>query len=457
MHKKSCVLIALLLLFLTVSTAEGQSSPKRTSTGFYWPTGTDSLGNYAGWLYDGCPWSQHPYGTYDSNLYHIGWDIQANVGDPVYAVADGEVIGISSGPFSGWPYNATDVKSKDNIGVLVKHQLADGTDFIAVYGHIIANVNQHDHVTAGKPFGKIGPYGEQSHLHFGIRPGTSTDGDLGRMTCPQQKPQNGIDGVPTNGFVDPIAWIKTKSPLGGNPAPALARAWRTQPDTSTGFLAWWWTFGICDTTRRIKAYVDDDLIIYTSSQDGPNPSHSQTKWLWPSDHKYKVEVFDYPNTPAVELSWAFAPLGQLQPVPPACSSEPVPPTPTNIPIIASTPEQPVKLFFDDLARDDLDTAINQCFAPQHRLLVKPLLDTYQSAKKDQGITLKFANLNYKIVSNDGQKGLVKVTGSATLRDKNGKQYQYSFDIDVPVFTFLNTWYIDLDIQRLQQLLDQMSR
>jgi hypothetical protein len=78
-------------------------------------------------------------------------------------------------------------------------------------------------------------------------------------------------------------------------------------------------------------------------------------------------------------------------------------------------------------------------------------------RKNQGLNLSFSNLSYKTTSYDGQKGMVKVTGIATSRSKDGTQNRYSFDIDVPVFLFLNTWYIDLDIQRLQQLLEQMSR
>ncbi len=390
---------------------------------------------------------------------HIGQDYgNKPSGFEVVAVADGWVACTYSSNLKGDFGNA----------VFVESRLPDGKHVTTLYGHLASAdlVPIGTTVKRGEHIGKLGAMDQREnggfsvHLHIGIRDGFVVGWeenwirgcwgylfprDKQHPNCPSDRDEEFIHWHALSDFVERY------------PASKIVQVWRTQPDKSTGILAWAWTFGVCDISRRIKVYVDDDLIIYTSSQDGPNPSHSQTKWLWPGDHKYKVEVFDYPNTPAVELSWAFAPLGQLQPVPPACSSEPVPPTPTNIPIITSTPEQPVKLFFDDLARDDLDTAINQCFAPQHRLFAKPLLDTYQSAKRDQGLTLKFSNLNYRTVSNDGQKGLVKVTGTAALRDKNGKQYQYGFDVEVPVFTFLDTWYIDLDLQRLQQLLDQMSR
>lgn len=179
---------------------------EKISTGFYWPTGTSQLGNYSGWLSSGCSGSA----GYDQGLYHIGKDIEAAEGDNVYAITDGTVFYISKG---GW--------GEGNIGVLVEHKLDDGISFTAVYGHIRTNITEGDTVQGGKPFATIGPYYNGSkyvpHLHLGIRPGTSTKDPYGRMPCPVEG-----QGSDTNGFVDPIAWITTRTPLANSGEPVAA-------------------------------------------------------------------------------------------------------------------------------------------------------------------------------------------------------------------------------------------
>src|SRR5882672_11001735 len=63
----------------------------QTSTGFYYPAGTSGLGSYAGWL------AVPP--AYIEDFYHLGKDIAASYGAPLYAIADGSVYIISS---NGW-------------------------------------------------------------------------------------------------------------------------------------------------------------------------------------------------------------------------------------------------------------------------------------------------------------------------------------------------------------------
>ena len=105
---------------------------------------------------------------------------------------------------SGW--------GEGNIGVLVEHQLDDGTSYIAIYGHVRSEVVVGDEVAGGVPFATIGPW-SPPHLHFAIRPGTSIASPYGKMPCPATGPI-----TETNGFVDPIEWITTRAPAGRNEA-----------------------------------------------------------------------------------------------------------------------------------------------------------------------------------------------------------------------------------------------
>jgi murein DD-endopeptidase MepM/ murein hydrolase activator NlpD len=175
----------------------------------------DDEGNkYAGWL---ARWPRnYPF----ENRYHIGQDIPANEGDDVYAIADGVVTDINMS--SSW--------GTGNIGVVVKHKLNDGTEFLALYGHVHSNVSLNDHVEGGKSFATIGPF-SPPHLHFGIHPGlTMPQTNWGRMPLSSWPNPNAYPGSPngpdTNGFVDPIEWIMTrtaKSPI--SPASSVMLTW----------------------------------------------------------------------------------------------------------------------------------------------------------------------------------------------------------------------------------------
>lgn len=161
----------------------------QTATGFYYPTGTSNIGSYSGWL---LAYPEYPY----YNKYHIGADIDADAPDPVYAIADGEVIGISSGPTSGW--------GDGNVGLFIKHQLADGSWFVALYGHVRTTLSVTNQVSGGDQIATIGPLSTE-HLHFGIHPGASMPSDpYGMLPLPVTSPYNG--------WVDPINWITTYGP-----------------------------------------------------------------------------------------------------------------------------------------------------------------------------------------------------------------------------------------------------
>jgi murein DD-endopeptidase MepM/ murein hydrolase activator NlpD len=85
---------------------------------------------------------------------HLGIDIAANMGAPIYAVADGTVI--NAGPASGF-----------GLWVRIRHN--DGT--ITTYGHNDANlVSVGQRVSAGQRIANVGNRGNSTgpHLHFEV-------------------------------------------------------------------------------------------------------------------------------------------------------------------------------------------------------------------------------------------------------------------------------------------------
>lgn len=180
-----CVTMTLLVILACVY-ARPAYGIDQTATGFFYPTGTIILGNYAGWL------EEPP--IYFDGYYHIGKDIAAGTGDAVYAISGGEVISISTG---GWGTN--------NVGVFVRHQLGDGTQFVALYGHVRTNVTVGQQIASGTEFATIGPT-DDVHLHFGIHPGASMpDIPYGKMPLPVESPYNG--------WTSPINWITSYTPM----------------------------------------------------------------------------------------------------------------------------------------------------------------------------------------------------------------------------------------------------
>ena len=173
---------------------------EQTQIGFYYPIGTNQLGNLVGFL------STPP--EYFTGLYHLGKDIKAQEGVSVYAIADGELVRISRDE-SGW--------GSGNVGLIIRHRLEDGSSFFAVYGHLRTNLSEGVAVSAGQVIGAIGHYKYGSHLHFGIYPGENAPtSPLGRWYLPKGW-KNG-DVLDPKGFVDPIKWIEEKRPHGTRPS-----------------------------------------------------------------------------------------------------------------------------------------------------------------------------------------------------------------------------------------------
>jgi len=163
----------------------------KTPTGFIYPTNSYWGGEYLGWL------------QYNSryNGYHLAVDFKQNTGDPVYAIADGEVVAATT------QY----VKGKDKGGAFVlKHRLHDGTYFTALYGHIALGKHMGDQVKAGEQIGSIANcwIGESNvpHLHFEIHPNPQVIWTPGYTSSTSD----------TKGCVDPLAFMTSHTPAGSN-------------------------------------------------------------------------------------------------------------------------------------------------------------------------------------------------------------------------------------------------
>ncbi len=100
--------------------------------------------------------------------YHLGEDVEAPAGTPVYALAEGTV------KFTG------NFPSYQNWGglILIEHKEPSGAKSVAAYGHLKANdfkVGAGDTVDRGQLIGYIANRdnngGWKEHIHLGIRPG----------------------------------------------------------------------------------------------------------------------------------------------------------------------------------------------------------------------------------------------------------------------------------------------
>jgi hypothetical protein len=125
--------------------------------------------------------------------WHLGVDMFTAVGQPVRAIADGVVYEIST---SGW--------GAGNVAVMIRHRLADGRSFVALYGHIrnSRNLRVGERIRACQSIGTIGPYryAGNSHLHFGV----VAPGKLPRP------PYGTSKRADHNNFIDPVKFLTSQ-------------------------------------------------------------------------------------------------------------------------------------------------------------------------------------------------------------------------------------------------------
>lgn len=189
----ACVLVVLILMFWSYAGAL-----EKTSTGFYWPTGKDNFETKNGWWLSKDP-------DYLPGKYHVGVDMftYSEKAD-VYAISDGTIVAVS---VNGW--------GEDNCALAIEHKTDGNSVFVAVYGHLICDtVVKTDNVYASQPIGKTGDY-NGIHLHFVIHYGSySSMAKSGWGMMPISQWTNPCDGNEkcTNGFINPVEFIKNHSP-----------------------------------------------------------------------------------------------------------------------------------------------------------------------------------------------------------------------------------------------------
>jgi hypothetical protein len=184
------VIVGFLAAMSIVALATAAAAQSRLASGFYYPVSTYISTGCSYFLardaaHGGC----YPFNGY----YHLGHDMRASVGAPVYAIAAGTVVLVRP-------------DDTGNVALFIQHALSDGSKFTALYGHVRSTLKFGDTVLAGATVATVGPYGATaSHLHLAIVPGT---------TIPAGHLEIGVNASwpATNGFTDPLAWIMTRSP-----------------------------------------------------------------------------------------------------------------------------------------------------------------------------------------------------------------------------------------------------
>ncbi|MFZ1736100.1 MAG: M23 family metallopeptidase [Candidatus Moraniibacteriota bacterium] len=179
----------------------------QTETGFFYPIGKSDFATDNGWWLSKDP-------NYFTNKYHIGVDMMTRSLDGnAYAIADGVIYKRHCSDDSWGP---------GNCALFIRHRVSDGRLFTSLNGHLSKeSLPGNNDVYAGKPIGKTGPWGSGSngiHLHFGIfwgdvPPATVPDTrGWGMMNVSQwTNPCEGNTQC-TNGFVNPVDFIKTNKP-----------------------------------------------------------------------------------------------------------------------------------------------------------------------------------------------------------------------------------------------------
>jgi len=197
---KNVLLKSLMLMIILMMVVIPVCSAASTTTGFVWPTGSDYTGGY------------YKYGSFvgkdqsGKDLFHLGQDFKAEIGSPVYAIADGTLIEQRTDVSSYGPYEGPG-------GVIkILHTDSNGRQFLALYGHV--NNFKLPYacgapVRSGQVIGYIAPYSHKDgtsipHLHFGINLVPSSVAWQGH-------------GTSLGSWVDPMNFLKSYSPRNSNP------------------------------------------------------------------------------------------------------------------------------------------------------------------------------------------------------------------------------------------------
>ncbi|MCW1892451.1 MAG: M23 family metallopeptidase [Candidatus Uhrbacteria bacterium] len=177
------------------------------SGGFIYPVGDGSKPSLwsASQVWDNLSQSANDIGYYDIQPFctnsHAGLDLNSNdgadCGDPIWAVADGEVVDSTYYPDAGgW----------GNI-VRIRHQVPGEGDVYSLYAHLSEIwVSYGQQVVRGQQIGKLGTTGNSTscHLHFGmLTENTRGEGYPGSCSTSSlyEDPADFIDSHPIERFI----------------------------------------------------------------------------------------------------------------------------------------------------------------------------------------------------------------------------------------------------------------
>jgi murein DD-endopeptidase MepM/ murein hydrolase activator NlpD len=173
----------------------------QTELSFSYPVG-DQYGN--GWLLNKSGYQFLDYATIPCLVYHPGIDFNKDgtsgdedLGQPVYAVADGIVVYSDYVTGSTW----------GNL-ISIKHLLPDGSNVFSVYGHLLDRQVQNNAIVKnGDIIGHVGK-GDGSlsaHLHFEIRKSNMSSTSATYYPCGQS--QQWV----SDHYYDPKAFINARN------------------------------------------------------------------------------------------------------------------------------------------------------------------------------------------------------------------------------------------------------
>lgn len=203
MNIKRCLAVCVLFW---VSSAVLAIDLDRTDTGFVYPIGKRDFSSGKGWWLSKDP--DYFYQKYHNGVDMLTKDSQGkDVSAPAYAIADGRIYFRHCDDASWGP---------GNCALFIEHKTFDGQIFTGVYGHLMKSSLPVDNdVYIGQSIGRTGTWSAGMHLHFGIFRGNTKPATIsgvrgwGMMNVSQWTDPCEGNVQCTNGFIDPVKFIKT--------------------------------------------------------------------------------------------------------------------------------------------------------------------------------------------------------------------------------------------------------
>lgn len=234
---KSFVLMVLLLGMLKA----GLCAPYLAPSGLAYPLEPLKPQDLPGRIMRGGQWLNGLPGrpSYNGTHVHAGIDLPAQLGEVVYAIAEGVVD-----PASDCPHNGYGPGWTPGGVMIIRSLLAGKIPYLIVYGHTQNHlVRGGDRVVPGQPIAEIGPWLAEEggpHLHVTVRLGELSRRGWGTPTLP---------GVP----------LKDGAETAGTPDDVLALGYRDPLALLSGQLEGETAFGLDANGARDQAFVQAAL------------------------------------------------------------------------------------------------------------------------------------------------------------------------------------------------------